>query len=137
MKDHYSFNCVCDAVENILNQQKAVEDEKCPTSCYSNLLNPVKTLGDTIPFLLLNEKGQPFQAFGNVGENCFETNFFRVEGIHDCCATLRLLLPLDCHGHLAKEICDVKELVKTRNCVEVDLSCFCAIQCLSPRLIAG
>ena len=136
MKNKNAFTCVCDAVENILNQQEAVEETKCPTSCYSNLLNPVKTLGDTIPFLLLNEKGEPFKAFGNVGGECFETSFFRVEKIHHCCATLRLLLPLDCHGHAAHKICDVKDLVKTRNCVEVDLSCFCAIQCLSPRLLA-
>jgi spore coat protein Y/spore coat protein Z len=127
-------NCVCDAVENILDQQEAVND-KCSTSCYSNLLNPVKSLGDTIPFILFNEKGSLFKAFGNVGGDCFETAFFRVENIKNCCATLRLLLPLDCHGHLAHDVCDVKKLVKTKNCVEVDLTCFCAIQCLSPRLV--
>ncbi|TXC90721.1 spore coat protein [Metabacillus litoralis] len=129
------LNCVCSAVEDILDQQEAVS-EKCPTSCYSNLLNPVKTLGDTIPFILLSDKGDPFHAFGNVGsKQCFKTNFFRVENIHDCCATLRLLLPLDCHGHHAEKICDVKELIKTQNCIEVDLTCFCAIQCLSPLLL--
>jgi spore coat protein Y/spore coat protein Z len=127
-------NCVCDAVENILEQQEAVKD-KCPTSCYSNLLNPVKSLGDTIPFILFSETGKLFKAFGNVGGNCFETNFFRVEHISHCCATLRLLLPLDCHGQHAHEVCDVHKLVKTRNCVEVDLTCFCAIQCLSPKLV--
>lgn len=137
MKHNKAFNCVCDAVENILKQQEAVENATCSTSCYSNLLNPVKTLGDTIPFILLNEKGEPFKAFGHVGGECFETNFFRVEQIHHCCATLRLLLPIDCHGHVAHKICDVTELVKTRSCVEVDVSCFCAIQCLSPRLLVG
>ncbi|WP_273122507.1 CotY/CotZ family spore coat protein [Metabacillus sp. HB246100] len=128
-------SCVCHTVENILDQQQAVT-EKCPTSCYSNLLNPVKYLGDTIPFLLYNEKGELFKAYGHVGKReCFETTFFRVESIHHCCATLRLLLPLDCHGHLAHEVCDVKKLVKTKSCIEVDLSCFCAIQCLSPTLL--
>jgi Spore coat protein Z len=134
MSFNNAFNCVCEAVENILDQQEAVKDQ-CPTSCYSNLLNPVRSLGDTIPFILLNEKGTPFEAFGNIGGDCFKTAFFRVENIKHCCATLQLLLPLDCHGKLAHEICDVKKLVKTRNCIEVDLTCFCAIQCLSPRLL--
>ena len=129
-------NCVCDTVENILKQQEAVKD-RCPTSCYSNLLNPLKSLGDTIPFILINENGTLFEAFGNVGGDCFKTTFFRVEHINHCCVTLRLLLPLDCHNHIAHEICDVKRLVKTKNCVEVDLTCFCAIQCLSPRLVAN
>lgn len=134
MNKFRAVQCVCDAVENIFEQQEAVQDN-CPTSCYSNLLNPVKSLGDTIPFILYNEKGTLFKAFGNVGDNCFETAFFRVENIRHCCATLRLLLPLDCHGHLTHEVCNVKELVKTKNCIEVDLTCFCAIQCLSPKLV--
>ena len=45
-------NCVCDAVDKILAEQEAVED-KCPTSCYSNLLSPTVSGKDTIPFLLL------------------------------------------------------------------------------------
>ncbi|BBP88560.1 hypothetical protein BsIDN1_21780 [Bacillus safensis] len=42
-------NCVCDAVDKILAEQEAVED-KCPTSCYSNLLSPTVSGKDTIPF---------------------------------------------------------------------------------------
>ncbi|KAA0546545.1 spore coat protein [Bacillus sp. BGMRC 2118] len=125
------FNCVCDAVENIHDLQEAVEDQ-CPTSCYSNLLSPANFLGDTIPFILYTKKGEPFKAFGNIGgEDCFKTPFFRVENIDDCCATLSLLMP-DC-----SDICGVNNLVKTAFCIEVDLSCFCAIQCLDPRLVVN
>lgn len=48
-------NCVCDAVEKILAEQEAVE-EQCPTGCYTNLLNPTIAGKDTIPFLLFDKK---------------------------------------------------------------------------------
>ncbi|MTH53212.1 spore coat protein [Bacillus mangrovi] len=136
------FGCVCDAVENIADLQDAVE-EQCSTSCYSNLLSPVNTLGDTIPFILYTEKGEPFKAFGNVGElqsgDCFNTIFFRVESVKKCCATLRLLIAFDDKKHVLNfhknSACDVFRLEKTDNCIEVDLKCFCSIQCLNPRLI--
>lgn len=129
-------NCVCHTVENILDQQDAVKD-RCPTNCYHNLLHPVKSLGDTIPFMLMNANGGLFKAFGHVGGECFSTPFFRVEHINHCCATLQLLQPLDCHNHTAHDVCEMKRLIKTKNCVEVDLTCFCAIQCLSPKLVKG
>ncbi|WP_078548033.1 CotY/CotZ family spore coat protein [Litchfieldia alkalitelluris] len=136
------LNCVCDAVQNIADLQDAVEDH-CPTSCYENLLAPTQFLGDTIPFMLFDKSGDLFKAFGNVGGleagDCFETVFFRVEKIrNDCCATLSLLRPtgngdFDCKD----DVCDVTALEKTDFCIEVDLTCFCAIQCLSPRLVTN
>ncbi|MRX71924.1 spore coat protein [Bacillus lacus] len=136
------FSCVCDAVENINDLQNAVKEE-CPLSCFSNLLNPITVLGDTIPFVLFTKKGKPFTAFGNVGQlsagPCFNTVFFRVENVHDCCATLRLLIAFDEHANILdfdkNTVCDVFRLERTDFCIEVDLNCFCAIQCLSPRLI--
>lgn len=141
------FSCVCEAVENINDLQNAVEEE-CPTSCFSNLLSPTATLGDTIPFILFTKKSKPLTAFGNVGElnagPCFSTVFFRVENIRGCCATLRLLIAfdekrkvLDFTGkdHHKNEVCDVFRLEKTDFCIEVDLECFCAIECLNPRLL--
>lgn len=135
------LNCVCEAVLNIADLQDAVEDD-CPTSCFSNLLAPTQFVGDTIPFLLYTKKGDLFKAFGNVGEllpgDCFKTPFFRVEHVRrDCCATLSLLRPVNAHGTVdcATDVCDVDNLVRTDFCIEVDLSCFCAIQCLDPRLV--
>ncbi|MBE4909412.1 spore coat protein [Bacillus luteolus] len=138
-------NCVCEAVEAILDAQDAVND-KCPTSCFQDLLNPAVAPGrDTIPFILFDKKGGLFKAFGNVGKrlplgdemDCFKTIFFRVENIKDdCCATLSLLRPEN--GDI-KDPCDLgaeDRLFRTDFCIEVDLSCFCAIQCLSPDLVA-
>ncbi|WP_078548031.1 CotY/CotZ family spore coat protein [Litchfieldia alkalitelluris] len=136
-------SCVCDAVKNILDQQEAVED-RCPTSCFENLLSPVANLGDTIPFVLTGKKGDLFKAFGNVGgfedDNlCFKTIFFRVEKLRGCCATLSLLRPYDATGDTLNvcEPCDddLFGLERTDFCIEVDLDCFCAIQCLSPTLV--
>ncbi|MFC0271911.1 CotY/CotZ family spore coat protein [Metabacillus herbersteinensis] len=132
-------NCVCTAIEHIHDLQDAVQ--KPLISCYSNLLT-VPSLGDTIPFILFTKDGSLVKAFGNVGDDCFHTFFFRVEHIHDCCVTLRLLLPLDKIGHFVQfqdddDVCRVDELIRTNNCIEVDLSCFCGIQCLSPRLLRG
>ncbi|MGO4899879.1 CotY/CotZ family spore coat protein [Bacillus sp. GM2] len=138
-------NCVCEAVENIHDLQNAIEGEGCPTSCFSNLLSPSRHLGDTIPFIIYTSKSKPFVAFGNVGElqagPCFSTVFFRVEDIKDCCATLRLLIAFDENRRVLDfteekdKICDVFRLEKTNFCVEVDLECFCAIECLNPQLI--
>lgn len=143
-------NCVCEAVEAILDAQDAVND-KCPTSCFQDLLNPAVAPGrDTIPFMLFDKKGGLFKAFGNVGNvgtvgalgnavddiACFKTIFFRVENIKDdCCATLSLLRPAE--GDIVDpcELEGVGSLIRTDFCIEVDLSCFCAIQCLSPDLV--
>lgn len=67
MSRKHSWNCVAEAVENINDLQNAVEED-CPTSCYSNLLSPSHSLGDTVPFVLFTSKSKPFVAFGNVGE---------------------------------------------------------------------
>jgi hypothetical protein len=144
-KKGYDANeCVCDAVKAIKDAQDAVED--CPTSCYNNLLSPA-VKGDTIPFILKGCDGTPFHALGNVGkDSCFPSIWFRVEDIQGCCATLRVLKPFDCQGPLnifdeeeccisIKKICKLERLKKTDQCIEVDLNCFCGIQCLDPKLV--
>ncbi len=75
--------CVREAVENIEDLQNAVEED-CPTGCYSNLLSPAYTLGNTVPFAIFTSKSKPFTAFGNVGEldngPCFNTVFSELKG---------------------------------------------------------
>ncbi|NGP46157.1 spore coat protein [Bacillaceae bacterium SIJ1] len=146
-EDHKGgFNCVVDAVYHIHEMQEAVEDE-CNTSCFSNLLSNTQSRGDTIPFILFcrSDCNDLFSAFGNVGRlfdgSCFQSVFFRVNSIKGSCATLQLLRPFDGRRPISvdskKDVCDVTRLVKTDYCVEVDLDCFCAIQCLDPDLLRG
>ena len=55
-------NCVCDAVEQIIKEQDAVEETTaCSTSCFGNLLSPTVSGKDTIPFLLYDKKADCFQ----------------------------------------------------------------------------
>jgi hypothetical protein len=143
-----SHKCVLDAVEAIKDAQDAVE--QCKTSCFDNLLAPTGVEGDTIPFVLSNSDGSPFHAFGDVGNNCFVSIWFRVEEIRGCCATLRVLKPFEGPNNpltVAELVgsdkccislvgaCKLMSLEKTKTCIEVDLSCFCAIQCLKPSLV--
>ncbi|QOR67619.1 spore coat protein [Cytobacillus suaedae] len=136
------FNCICEVVLNIRNLQDAKESE-CTSSCLRDLLEPVQTVGNIIPFLLYTNKEGLFNAYGNIGEllpgDFFKTPFFRVEDVREgCCATLSLLRPIfgaKSSSDNVEDVCSVSRLVNTDICIEVDLTCFCAIQCLDPRLV--
>ncbi|MBB6448500.1 hypothetical protein HNR44_000449 [Geomicrobium halophilum] len=150
-KEFESGNCVCDAVLSIQEAQDAVDDRKrgnCDNSCFTNLLNPRKPgrVQDTIPFILKDKKANMFWATGGLTADypdVFETVFFRVESIDEnsCCATLSLLRPTDeilfTHNCCVDptSLSNVCSLEKTHFCIEVDLNCFCAIQCLDPGLV--
>lgn len=112
----------------------------CPNSCYSNLLSKLLKV-DTIPLLLYTEDGL-FHLSGSEDKNfrkCehFCTPFFRIEhvDIKKNCCTISLLRPLSLSGVLVEEICDVERLERTNICVKIDLSCFCAVQCLDINLL--
>ena len=115
-------HCVCEVVKAINEVQMEVTQNACQMSCQQSidkLLSPTFiTDHDTIPFVLYCEGNcEAFEAIGNG----FETIFFRVTDIdQNCCATLELL-----KGNF-------DELERTGMCITVDLSCFCAIQCLNP-----
>ncbi|WP_246031555.1 CotY/CotZ family spore coat protein [Salibacterium salarium] len=141
-------SCVCDTVAAIKKAQDEAEDNdsrNCRNRCFDSLLSPTSNNNglDTIPFILQDKKGNYFSATGGIGTNdCFQTIFFRVQSIDkdSCCATLSMLLP-DCDLDFDKccvdptSLCDIEELERTRYCIEVDLDCFCSIQCLDPNLV--
>lgn len=146
--DGHTGGCVCDAVQSIKEAQDKVEKgATCKNSCYDNLLSPKRhrSKSDTIPFMLQNKNGNYFHSVGGVGtDHCFQTVFFRVEKIDEksCCATLSLLRPdtdIEFDGCCVDptSICAVDDLERTGYCIEVDLDCFCAIQCLDPALVGG
>ncbi|MFZ4450774.1 CotY/CotZ family spore coat protein [Salibacterium aidingense] len=157
MEEHHhhrrkdSGSCVCSAVAAIKKAQDEAENNNngsCRNNCFNKMLlsgNGNNNGLDTIPFVLQDKNGDYFSATGAIGKkDCFQTVFFRVESIDKdtCCATLSMLAP-DCHLDFDKccvdpvSLCDVDELERTRHCIEVDLKCFCAIQCLDPDLVAG
>ncbi|AXF55651.1 spore coat protein [Salicibibacter kimchii] len=149
-KDYESGHCVCDAVLSIKEAQDAVDKkmDNCINSCHTNLLGPKRPgkIQDTIPFMLKDKKSNLFWATGGLTADLmgvFETVFFRVEDVDEksCCATLSLLCPKNdikfTHNCCVDptSLSDVYTLEKTHFCIEVDLRCFCAIQCLDPDLI--
>ncbi|MBM6618224.1 CotY/CotZ family spore coat protein [Bacillus suaedaesalsae] len=71
------------------------------------------------------------------GVSHFHTSFFRIIHINEktCCAKISLLRPLDIHGYITDSICDLARLERTNKCVEVDLNCFCAVQCFDVDLL--
>ncbi|MBO0960406.1 spore coat protein [Neobacillus sp. MM2021_6] len=122
--------CICHEMEQLLEEQQKLSFEGFRFIC--------EDIGfDTIPFILSNGKC-PFETFGvtRYGD-FFTTQVFRLENIDSkhCCATLSLLIPVDMDGCPVDLCDDVYSLIKTDNCTIVDLSCFCTIQPLSPKLV--
>ncbi|MFJ7950875.1 CotY/CotZ family spore coat protein [Lysinibacillus sp. NPDC096418] len=160
--------CVCDVVRAILDiQNQAVQDEcsPCTSNCFleplGGIVSPVRSHADTRVFMLLTKDGTPFKAFFNMNHSCKSNHdknsnnkssksdnctsvFFRVEDMFDdCCATLRVLEPIDDDNRTADllgddgccidmgKLCDVTDWESTESCITVDLSCFCAVQCIA------
>jgi len=151
--DFHSGNCVCEVVRAINElQNNAVSPEDCQpcTSCFNeplgSLVSPATTV-DTRVFVLKNADGSPFHAFLTDENHACVSIFFRVEDVFDnCCATLRVLVPAKTEGNNCgpvnlvsgdkccidlTKICHVNSFMASNDCITVDLSCFCAIQCIA------
>ncbi|MBL4952457.1 CotY/CotZ family spore coat protein [Neobacillus sp. OS1-32] len=126
----HTESCFCHDLQQLLEEQEKLSLKGFRFVCES--------IGyDTIPFIISNQECR-FEAFGrSVTGNCFITPVFRLEklDINHCCAVLSLLEPVDIDG-CPMEFCDeVYSLIKTQECIIVDLSCFCALEPLSPKLV--
>ncbi|MCA1031120.1 spore coat protein [Bacillus timonensis] len=123
-------SCVCSALNELKEQQDLLKG--CPTSCFSSLLVKIVKV-DTIPFILFDEEGL-FKAM--VAGVC-RSPFFRIEEIdlENCCATLMVLIGRTMDGYETEEICDMYALEKSETFLTVDLTCFCAVQCLDLDLM--
>jgi spore coat protein Y len=129
-KERCEEQCLSSELEQLLEEQQRLSFDDFRFVCD-------KIGYDTIPFVLSNEKCA-FEVFGRTRNGLFfTTQVFRLESIDSrhCCATLSLLLPVDIDGYPV-DLCDeVFSLIKTDNCIIVDLSFFCSIQPLSPKLV--
>jgi spore coat protein Y len=129
--------CILEALKTIKSHQDFKKDPLLSSS-YKYL-----KMKDTIPVILWKDSGL-FELTGYISDHLedkksdsFCTSFFRIENIDEKqkCATLSLLKPLDIDGCLSKEICEMVRLERTPICVEVDLSCFCAVHFLNDELL--
>jgi len=152
-KEFHEENCVCQVVRAIKDLQDQAVAEECQpcTSCFNeplgSLVSPTQETPDTRVFVLKTKDGSPFHAFFNTDVNTCVSIYFRVEEVFDnCCATLRVLVPGKMHGGKFSPVklvsedsccinlgahCDVNAFLPSNDCVTVDLSCFCAIQCIA------
>lgn len=150
---HSSSGCVCEVVRAILDiQNEAVQDEcsSCTTNCFleplGGIVSPARSSADTRVFTLLNKNGQPFLAHFSTDESTdiCTSIYFRVEDVFsNCCATLRVLVPLNDNEHIVdllshdgtkfnfRAACDVTDFAASDSCITVDLECFCAVQCIA------
>ncbi|CAM4057912.1 CotY/CotZ family spore coat protein [Lederbergia lenta] len=144
-----NLSCVCNVVRAIKDiQDEAVEDEclTCTTNCFTeplgDLSSPSRERADTRVFTLTNKDGELFKALFKGHHGKCVSVFFRVEDVFDnCCATLRVLIPLNKdkevvklfeHGRLDYDaLCSVRRWAASNSCITVDLHCFCAIQCIA------
>ena len=141
-------------------QAEQEECKSCETSCINSIKQLLNSTfihsKNTIPFILYCNSCEPFKVEGTTTffdhcSNkqrffCFTTFIFRIKGLKNDCALLELLkfeCNEECISHNSecceKCICspscqlhlqDVDDLIPTGVCIKVDLSCFCAIQCL-------
>ncbi|MBY6053348.1 CotY/CotZ family spore coat protein [Cytobacillus firmus] len=152
-------HCVEEVLKAIDKAQKrAGSKDECRNSCresIDDLLNgQKKPKKNTIPFLLYCESCEPFKATGVTVFShhskekkfaCITSFIFRIKEFDGKCAVLELLTFKQCKkskdpfkSH-TKDHCSpcsqidsesVENLFPTGICINVDLSCFCAVTCL-------
>jgi spore coat protein Z len=146
-------SCVEEILEAILAAQKKVEKaDECKNSCNESIKELLgkskKSKKNTIPFILYCGGCKPFKATGVTTISthnhkkkfvCITSFIFRIVDIDDNCAVLELLTfksNMKCED---KDLCspcsqidheDVDDLIRTGICINIDLSCLCAITCL-------
>ncbi|EEL46769.1 MULTISPECIES: spore coat protein CotY [Bacillus cereus group] len=143
-EDHHhhdcDFNCVSNVVRFIHELQECATTT-CGSGCEVPFLGAHNTasVANTRPFILYTKTGGLFEAFApSASLTSCQSPIFRVESIDDDdCAVLRVLTVVLGDGSPATEdpVCTFlavqnARLVSTSACLTVDLSCFCAIQCL-------
>jgi hypothetical protein len=131
--------CICDALFELKKLQDYINHSETPY--FGKLLSTLVGV-DTIPFTLFRKDGPMFLTGCDSKEKgkaefCFTTSYFRLEklDVDTCCATVSLLRPLDIYGEDVESMCEVTKLIKTSTCVEIDLDCICAIQCVDVDLL--
>ncbi|HFK1456390.1 TPA: CotY/CotZ family spore coat protein [Bacillus cereus] len=139
-KHHGSSHCVVDVVKFIHELQEC-STTTCGSGCEIPFLGAHNSasVANTRPFILYTKTGGLFEAFApSASLTSCQSPIFRVESVDDdSCAVLRVLTVVLGDGSPATEdpVCTFlavnnSRLVATPTCITVDLSCFCAIQCL-------
>lgn len=132
-------NCIVGALMELIEVQDFFIQKSTPL--LGKILGKLAGI-DTIPFMLLTEKGT-FKLSGIIDNDitnkkeCFTTSYFRVNSIEKdpTCINLTLLRPINIENKTVDSFCEVVKLEKTPICVEIDLSCICGLQIVDPNLL--
>ena len=132
-------NCIVGALLELIEVQDFLIQTSTPL--LGKILGKLAGI-DTIPFILLTEKGV-FKLSGIVDNHItnkkeyFTTSYYRVNSIEkgSTCVNLTLLRPINIENKNVDSFCEVVKLEKTPVCVEIDLSCICGLQILDPNLL--
>ena len=146
MCNEKSSNCICEILKFIL----VLQQNACPYNCLDSCDRPMLGGGpnclvcNTRPVLLYTccGNGTPWampidkdnnSACSNPQSSaCFTdcSNVFRVEKLDGCCATFRVLAP-----NFQESCCNSMPYRSTNSFFTMDLSCVCAIKCLSDTYV--
>lgn len=155
-ENYGKHNCVERTLKRILDTQQKVAQFDC--ECINQPSESSKPILNTIPFILYNHNSEPFEATGITScfdektkkEKfiCFTTFIFKIIDLEENCAVVELL-KFKNHGigssscaaeHFCSPCCqisweNVEDLSPTCICIDIDLSCFCAVSCFPPVLL--
>lgn len=141
----FTKSCVCNVLTELVEAQIRLK-KFLYCKYFRHMLTERKGEG-LVPFMLYSkdEVDMPFKINILTVEgnditdkiSCIKTSFFGVESINrdTCCARIVLLRAVDFDGNETDKTEELFRLENTGNCIEIDAACFCAIQCLDPRLI--
>ena len=127
-----SKQCLCEALCDLIALQDLISNYQ--SKYFGQYLVEVIG-GETIPLLLITNKGDPLKLLNKTME--FETIFFRIDSIdkESCCVTVSLLRAYDYEAHHTNSIVDVVRLERTTTERTIELCGIVAFQILSPDLL--
>ncbi|OAK37368.1 CotY/CotZ family spore coat protein [Bacillus wiedmannii] len=132
-EDHHHHDCDFNCVSNVVRFIHELQ-ECATTTCGSGCEVPFlgahnsSSVANTRPFILYTKTGEPFEAFAPTASlSSCRSPIFRVESIDDDDSSP---VPPDNDPICTFLAVPNARLISTNTCLTVDLSCFCAIQCL-------
>ncbi|MEK4706154.1 CotY/CotZ family spore coat protein [Bacillus sp. FSL R10-2780] len=137
-----SSHCVVDVVK-FINELQDCSTTTCGSGCEVPFLgaHSSSSVANTRPFILYTKAGIPFEAFAPSGSltESSRSPFFRIESVDDDSGAVLRVLTVTVGGDPVTPGDDPistflnlpnATLRGTNTCITVDLSYFCAIQCL-------
>ena len=145
-KNSNCSSCISDILKVILVLQQNACPDSCLDSCDRPMLGggpnclvcntrPIMLFtccGNGTPFSMSTDKDNVMVCSNPQVINCSNdcSSVFRVEKLDGCCATFRVLAP-----NPQESCCNSMPYIATNSFFTMDLSCVCAVKCLSDTFV--